>query len=113
MEGRKIEKMEQPSLVNIRRIARNDKLFEEKLIQVAKRELPVEISVFEQNIMEQEYRKAADYVHKIKHKIMLLDLESDFNLAEEFERGLLFGKTTLLVSFREVLTKMTVFLKNV
>ncbi|NER12769.1 Hpt domain-containing protein [Leptobacterium flavescens] len=80
--------MEQPNLLYIDDLAGNDSMFKQKLIQVIKEELPEEIKIYLENYDKGEFVKAAQNVHKLKHKISILGLTKGYAMANEFEHNL-------------------------
>ena len=81
--------MEQPNLNYIDQLCGEDNAFRIKMIDIIKKELPIEISAYHKNMEAHNYRHAAEHVHKLKHKISILGLEKSYDLAQEYENHLL------------------------
>ncbi len=77
--------MEIPNLDYIKQLSEGDTSFEEKLIEVLKKELPLEIDSFQRNYREKNFIKTAESVHKLKHKISILGLSKAYENASLFE----------------------------
>ncbi|MBD0822992.1 Hpt domain-containing protein [Aestuariibaculum marinum] len=105
--------MEQPNMSYIQSMSGGDKVFEQKLIGVIKREFPEEKEVFYANLKAGNYLKTADNVHKLKHKILILGLEKSYHTAVSFEDDLREGKTHLSADFEAILITLTDYLKTI
>ncbi|MFY0631910.1 MAG: Hpt domain-containing protein [Flavobacteriaceae bacterium] len=104
--------MEQPNLNYIKELSEGDASFEEKLIRVLKRELPEEYAQFLKSFEEKKFKKTAEDVHKLKHKISILGLVKGYELAATFEKNLKErGDTSLNDSFRKIIEAMIDFIK--
>ncbi|WMI65417.1 Hpt domain-containing protein [Aestuariibaculum sp. YM273] len=90
-----------------------DKVFEQKLIGIIKREFPEEKEVFYENLKVGNYLKTADNVHKLKHKILILGLEKSYHTAVAFEDNLREGKIHLSADFEAILISLTNYLKTI
>lgn len=102
--------MEQPNLSVIKEISGNDIDFQNSILEIIKNEFPDEVNIFKNNFNKQNYTEASKNVHKIKHKISLLGLQKDFEIATEFEMNLKEGNTKLHHNFLEILDKIHVYL---
>ena len=80
--------MEQPNLNYIKELSEGDVSFEKKLITVLQKELPEEYEEFLKSFREQKFKKTAENVHKLKHKISILGLVKGYELASVFEEDL-------------------------
>jgi len=67
--------LETPNLNYIEALSGGDITFKAKLIEVIKNEFPKESEAYFSNITQKNHQKAADDVHKLKHKISILGLE--------------------------------------
>ncbi|GAL71522.1 Hpt domain-containing protein [Jejuia pallidilutea] len=105
--------MEQPNLSYIQSMSGGDKTFENKLISIIKSEFPKEKATYKTNIDSSNFKKAAENVHKLKHKISILGLEKSYEVAVEFENNLLENSTTGKKAFEAILQKMTDFLETI
>jgi HPt (histidine-containing phosphotransfer) domain-containing protein len=104
--------MEQPNLSYINSLSGGDKAFEEKLISIIKKEFPEEKAVYKSNIDSENFKEAAENVHKLKHKISILGLEKSYEVAVEFENNLLEGNTNLSEEFESILNSITNYLQQ-
>jgi len=102
--------MEKPNLSYIHSMSGEDKVFEEKLIDIIKTEFPEEKKIYLKNITAKNYQLTAENVHKLKHKISILGLEKSYEIAVAFENNLLEGTTTLQDEFESILTIITNYL---
>ncbi|MFT5863359.1 MAG: HPt (histidine-containing phosphotransfer) domain-containing protein [Flavobacteriales bacterium] len=104
--------MEHPSLNYIKALSGDDEVFQAKLIAVIKAELPDEISEYDENMRNFAFAKAAENVHKIKHKLCILSLEESYELAVEFEEQLKEGDIKHKEKFKSILQACTDFISN-
>lgn len=104
--------MEQPNLDYINEISGGDKDFKEKLIQVVKDELPLEIEIYQNNYNNSAFAKAAENVHKLKHKLGILGLSQGYELAIAYEEELRNGKSTLKKKFDSLLDSCNRFISD-
>lgn len=102
----------EPNYNYINEIAEDDLTFKEKLISIIKKEFPDECKIFSENILNKKYVLAAENVHKLKHKINMLGIDSGVKIARDFENNLLNNKTDLLFEFNEILNSIDNFLKT-
>ncbi len=103
---------EKPNLSYIRQLSGGSAEFQERLLNVARRELPEEIEVFKQSIQDSNYTEASSNVHKLKHKISILGLEETYYFAEEYEDELREGKNKRQAEFEEILQVMLDFVQQ-
>ncbi|MDO7171530.1 Hpt domain-containing protein [Mariniflexile sp. AS56] len=105
--------LEQPSLSYIKELSGGDTEFELKIITVIKKEFPLEKAIYFKNLKEKKYKEVAEIVHKLKHKISILDLEKSYEVAIEYENNLNSCNTILKEEFESVLLNMTNFLNTI
>ena len=86
--------------------------FEEKLIKIIKSEFPNEKSIYYEHLKEKNYIKAADDVHKLKHKISILGLEKSYNIAADYENDLRENSLKLKDDFEKILQIITEYLST-
>ena len=104
--------MEKPNLNYIKELSEGDQDFENKLIGVLKKELPLEFKEFQQNFNEKNFIKTAENVHKLKHKISILGLTKGYEEAALFENDLKNHQDTMRYdSFVQVIKSMMDFLR--
>jgi len=104
--------MEQPNLNYIKELSGGDIDFKKKLIEVVKTELPLEIEEYLTNIERSAYIKAAENVHKLKHKLGILGLEEGYAIAIAYETQLREGTTDLKNTFQSILSACTNFISG-
>lgn len=104
--------METPNLSVLKEIAGDDLDFLNNLIEIIKKEFLGEVEEFNENISSKDLQKAANSVHKIKHKLSLLGLEEGLKIASDFEKQLKNNETQLHHKFLEILNKIHVYLYN-
>lgn len=102
--------MEQPSLSYINQLSGGDITFEQKLISIIKLEFPEEKAVYYKNIESDNFKEAAENVHKLKHKISILGLEKSYEVAVDFENNLLNKSTVGKAEFDSIMQTITDFL---
>ena len=101
---------ETPNLIYIKELAAGSNDFEQKLIGIVKREFPKEKKEFLQNYNSKAYNKAAENVHKLKHKIGMLGFETGYQTTIDFEEGLREHNTSLFTKFMLILDSIENFL---
>ena len=104
--------MEQPNLNYINQLAADSEEFKIKMISIIKKELPLEIAIYQKQLENNDYKLTAESVHKLKHKISILGLEKSYFIAEEFEDNLKEKSLTLKEEFENILNLMTTFVEN-
>ena len=101
--------MESPNLSYIDTLAGSDAAFRAQLIGIVKDELPTEVSHYQQCMETEDWKQAAEAVHKLKHKISILGLEKSYYLAMEYEESLLQADTADREQFDDLLARMLDF----
>lgn len=102
--------MEQPNLSFIKEITGNDNQFQESILLILKKEFPEEKEAYLKNISALNFKAAADDVHKLKHKICLLNLSIGCELATQYEKDLKKENIELHKEFVQILNKIHVYL---
>lgn len=102
--------MEQPNIEYFIKLSNNNAAFKQKLIEVVKQELPEEIAVYYNCMTLKDWDKAAESVHKLKHKIGVLGMEKGYYTAEAYENNLKEGSTALQSAFEETITTINEFI---
>lgn len=105
--------MEQPNLSYIRSMSRGDIVFEKKLFDIIKQEFPQEKTIYHENFNSRNFEKAAENVHKLKHKVSILGLEKSYGIATAYENSLKEGDTSLSEDFESILNIITNYLNQV
>ena len=104
---------EKPNLNYLKEISGGDLEFEEKLLLIVKKELPEEIDNYKNFLIENNFKQAAELVHKIKHKISILGLEKSYQVAIDYEEDLKQDNLNLKLEFEEILNSMICFIKTI
>lgn len=104
--------MDTPNLNYIKELSGGDEEFEKKVLSVLKQEFPEELQRFLGNYEKKDYKKSAEDVHKLKHKISILGLVNGYHLAAAFENELKLESDSLYGSFMEVMDQIKLFLKK-
>jgi len=103
----------EPNLNYIKQLAAGDRSFEEKFIRILKREFPLEQAEYLQNISRKNLAEAALNVHKIKHKLSILGLETDYEVAVKHEEALEKSNLEWENDFSGILRKVDEFIKSI
>lgn len=98
--------MEKPNFNYIEQLSAGDDGFKQELVAIIKKEFPIDEEAYNTSIQNDEYKKAASSVHKLKHKISILGLEKGYKLATEYEFNLNNNSTQLKTNFENLLTNM-------
>ncbi len=104
--------MEQPNLSYIHSMSGGDKAFEKKLVAIIKAEFPEEKKIYYANINSDDFNKASENVHKLKHKISILGLEKSYWVAVDYENNLKAGSTEGRKDFDIILQLITDFINT-
>ncbi|MDH3381659.1 MAG: Hpt domain-containing protein [Flavobacteriaceae bacterium] len=102
---------EKPNLNYLKEISGGDLVFEQKLLEIVKKELPEEIKSYENYLNEDNFKQAAEIVHKIKHKISILGLEKSYQVAIDYEEELKKNITKSKEKFDNILKLMVNFIR--
>ncbi|MDO5968649.1 Hpt domain-containing protein [Flavivirga aquimarina] len=105
--------MEQPNFSYIDTLSGEDEAFKNKLIGIIKTEFPNEKDVYLQNIAANNFKKASENVHKLKHKITILGLEESYKIATDYENNLKENKDLGKEDFQNILKVITDFLATI
>ncbi|WP_299253858.1 Hpt domain-containing protein [uncultured Aquimarina sp.] len=104
--------MEEPNLSFITKLSNGDKAFEEKIFGVINKEFPGEKEKYFLSIKSKNYKKAAEDVHKLKHKISILGLQKSYDLAEKYEDNLKNTSEVFREEFESILKNITKYLQE-
>lgn len=104
---------EEPNIDYINQLANGDESIKNRLIQVMKEELPIEIENYNANIEKLNWLEAAENVHKLRHKIGFLGLENAYQLSYEYEQNLREQSVLLRKEFETVLKKIINFISKI
>lgn len=104
--------MEQPNLEYIIKLSGDKEIVKQKLVDILKYELPLEIEAYNVSLRLNKMEQTASCVHKLKHKIGLLGLEEGYYIAEEYENQLSKNEKKLQVKFENMLNLMRNFVNS-
>lgn len=104
--------MEQPNLNYINDLSGGNEEFKAKIIGILKRELPVEIETYMEQMTLEDHSQAAQAVHKLKHKVSILGLEKSYYLASDYEDNLNDNSVALKEDFEQILKAMEEFVEQ-
>lgn len=102
--------MDTPSLTYINKLSNGDEIFSKKLIDVIKIEFPREKDLYYENINLEDFKSAAQCVHKIKHKMSILSFEKGYLIATQHENNLKDGNNELEQEFELVLIIISTYI---
>lgn len=102
--------MEQPNIDYFEKLSNNNEHFKQKLIDIVKYEFPIEFSDYHNFITNDDFKKASEIVHKLKHKIGVLGMTDSYVLAETYEHNLRESNTEKKVEFEAALETVKVFI---
>lgn len=105
--------MEKPNLDYINIIADGDENFKQQLLVILKKDFQKEKQAFIENFDNKNYKVASEYVHKIKHKISMLGLALDVEIADTFEQDLKNINLSLHKKFVDCLNRITSYLNKI
>jgi HPt (histidine-containing phosphotransfer) domain-containing protein len=104
--------MEQPNLSYINKLSKGDLAFEKNILSILNEELQEEINNYHQFIQEKNYKKAKEFVHRIKHKMSILGLEKSYEITNNFENSFRNDVLEHQEYFENMLPIMTKYLKT-
>ena len=104
---------ETPNLNYINDLAAGSQEFKDKLIGIVKREFPDEKEVFLENFDKKNYIKAAENVHKLKHKVGMMGFVDGYQVTVDFEEELRKGESEGYSKFMCILESIEQFLKTI
>ena len=105
--------MELPNLSYINDIARGDESIKKTLIDVIKSEFPEEKKEYFESLESKDYKKIEGNVHKIKHKISILGLVKNYEIANKFEHNLRDENLEGEKDFEKILEVISDYLKTI
>lgn len=103
---------ETPNIKYIKELSGGEISFEEKMIEIIKKEFPEEVEIYLRNFNSGNYKQAAENVHKLKHKISILGLERSYALAVNYECNLIEEINTLHEEFDNILQIIADYLET-
>lgn len=102
--------MEQPNIDYFEKLSNNNERFKQKLIDIVKYEFPIEFSDYYSFITNDDFKKASEIVHKLKHKIGVLGMTDSYELAETYEHSLRESSTQKKAEFEAALETVKAFI---
>ncbi|MEM7483879.1 MAG: Hpt domain-containing protein [Bacteroidota bacterium] len=94
---------EKPNLDYIKEISGGNEEFEKKFLTIIQTEFPKEKQEYLDFLKEDNLEESAKIIHKIKHKLGILGLNTSYRLAVKYEEDLKRGDVQLKEEFDEVL----------
>lgn len=104
--------MEEPNLNYIKKIAPGDKEFQHKILSIMRKEIIHESEVYKELLKQKEYKKLSQLIHKIKHKINILGMESSVQIANQIEYDLRTNNIPNLKKIELIIVQVKQFLLN-
>ncbi|SNR69865.1 hypothetical protein SAMN04488009_3254 [Maribacter sedimenticola] len=105
--------IERPNLKYVDELAGDDVAFRNQFIAIIKDEFPVEKKEYLDHITQNRLKETAEMVHKLKHKFNILGMEKSYQLAVDYEKELLMGKTDGKLKFMTVLNAIESYIKTI
>lgn len=105
--------MESPNLEYLDALAGDDAEFKANFIAIVKEEFPEESSLYYRHLEQNELKAASEDVHKLKHKINILGLNTSYEFAARYEEDLREGKTAMQADFAAILSTIENYIKNI
>jgi HPt (histidine-containing phosphotransfer) domain-containing protein len=105
--------METPNLNYLDELARGDQDLINQLIEVLKTEFPDEKQDYYSSLESKDYKLIAENVHRIKHKISILGLETAYKLANDYENELRESNLDKKDAFENILVVVSDYLKTI
>ncbi len=103
---------EQPNIDYIVKLVGYDNELKARLIDLLVTEFPNDVETYKKNINLDNYKLAAENVHKLNHKVAILGYEKEYAMAQEYEQQL---KEDLIINkeqFEELLSNIQIFLNH-
>ena len=105
--------MEQPNLEYIDRLARGDESIKKELINIIKIEFPEEKKEYFASIKSESFKRIEENVHRLKHKISILGLVKNYEMANKFETNLRKLDLNGQEDFEKILRLITQYIKTI
>lgn len=104
---------EQPNLSYVKELAGKDIEFEKKFIAILKEEFPKEYDSYVQFMTLNKLEKAAQIVHKLKHKFNILSMTNAYRFAVDYEEDLNKYRPKKDLDFRKTLDIIKNYLNTI
>lgn len=104
--------MKKPNLDKIKEIAGGTASFEQEMISIIKEELPAELEQYQFHLEQNNFKQTAESVHKLKHKISILNMEEAYATAAAYENELRAENPTSAPAFKKIIDELNAFVKK-
>ena len=104
--------MEKPNLNYIKKIASGDEEFQNKILNIIRKEIIHESQEYKNLLDQKEYKKLGQLIHKIKHKMNILGMESSVQIANQIEYDLRSNNISNLYKIELIIVQIKQFLLN-
>jgi len=101
-----------PNIDYIKKLADGSIEFELKMIKILKEEYPKEKEKFLEYFENDSLMKAADLIHKIKHKFSMLGMEDEYMFSVDFEEQVRAGNIVNYPDFLAILNITDNYIKE-
>ncbi len=105
--------MEKPNLKYIEEIAAGDASIKKTLIDIVKQEFPEEAEEYYKSLELKDFEELASNVHRLKHKISILGLVNNYEVANKFEHNLKEKSLDGVEDFEKILKLIFNYLKTI
>lgn len=107
------KKVEHPNLDFFKNLSKGDKAFEDKMTKIFKKEFFEDIKFYKDALNKKDYKRAINFVHRLKHKVGLVGLEKSYKLTDSYEKNLKNQILSLEAEFDSILKTISVFLEKI
>ena len=104
--------MKSPNLTYIDNLAGDDKKFRSQFIAILKKELPLEIELYRRYMEQEQWKSAAESVHKMKHKLGIAGMDDAYEIAILYEEELKVCTKTSQIAFERELNRLSDFVND-
>ncbi|MAW97028.1 MULTISPECIES: Hpt domain-containing protein [unclassified Leeuwenhoekiella] len=104
--------MKSPNLSYIDNLAADDERFRSEFIAILKTELPLEVELYRRYIEQEEWKSAAESVHKMKHKLGIASMDEAYEIAIRYEEELKTGSKNSQIAFERELKRLSDFVSD-
>ena len=104
--------MKSPNLNYVDDLAGDDEKFRSQFITILKKELPMEIELYRRYMEQEQWKSAAESVHKIKHKLGIASMDDAYEIAILYEEELKAGSKTSQIAFERELNRLSDFVND-
>jgi len=104
--------MKSPNLNYVNDLAGDDESFRNQFIAILKTELPLEVELYRRYMEQEEWKSAAESVHKMKHKLGIASMDEAYEIAILFEEELKTGSKNSQIAFERELKRLSDFVND-